>query len=105
MNKNNTAKISFVFGIISLLLMVIFNYYFITNLYANYIKTNLLFEFLIPNFYNLAWLFSVLGIIFGAIGLKSEKRKLAVAGIVLSGTGLFGYLMFFLLLWMKFSGV
>lgn len=105
MNKNNAAKISLTFGTISLLLIVFFNYYFITNLYAKYIKTNLLFEFLISNFYNIAWLFSILGIIFGAIGLKSEKRKLAVAGIVLSGVGLIGYLIFFLLLWMRFSGI
>lgn len=55
--------------------------------------------------YYYAWVFSILGIIFGFFGLKSEKRKLAVSGIALSGAGLVGYLIFFLLLWMKFRGV
>ncbi len=105
MNKSAVAKFSLVLGIIGLLLITIFNFYFSKNIYANYIKTNLFFESLIPNFYNLAWIFDISGIIFGILGLYSKKRKLAITGIGLSIAGLFGYLIFFIILWITFGSV
>jgi len=39
----------------------------------------------------LGWLFPLLGIILGIIGLSSQKKKLAIIGILLSLIGLIGY--------------
>jgi hypothetical protein len=40
----------------------------------------------------LGWLFPLLGIILGITGLKSQKKKLAIIGILLSLIGLIGYI-------------
>lgn len=104
MDKNTFSKLSIFFGFFGLSLVVIINLPFV---YPNIISSFLfLFITKIEGLaYYYAWVFSILGIIFGTIGLKSEKRKLAVAGILLSGAGLIGYLIFFVLLWIKFSGI
>lgn len=104
MNKRFLAKLSILSGFFGLILVLILDS---PLLFPNLIST-FLFSFIVEleGFaYYCAWIFSILGIFFGVIGLKSEKRKLAVSGIVLSAAGLIGYLVFFLLLWMKFSGV
>lgn len=38
------------------------------------------------------WLFAIVGIVLGIMGLKSVKNKLAIAGLVLSVAGLVPYI-------------
>jgi len=43
----------------------------------------------------LGWLFPIVGLILGILGLKSTKKKLAITGIILSLIGLAGYIYIF----------
>lgn len=53
----------------------------------------------ISGFYDYwGWLFAIVGIVLGIMGLKSVKNKLAIAGLVLSVTSLVPYIYFLFLL-------
>ena len=50
------------------------------------------------------WLFAIVGIVLGIMGLKSVKTKLAIAGLVLCVTGLATYIyVITLVFWMPFA--
>jgi hypothetical protein len=94
-NPKIKILLSLLFGIISILGEVITFASFISFRFPSFWK-NIVFQSEIIGWIGiivlfLGWLFPLLGIILGIIGLRSEK-KLAIIGILLSLIGLIGYI-------------
>lgn len=86
---NNKATAGLVFGIISMLSWVLLIDYSI-SLY----KVNLIFELYILSTIVMFVVFpiSVLGIVFGSLGICSQKRTAGITGLILSVIGFMGCL-------------
>jgi hypothetical protein len=105
MNKKNLSIVSIFFGIISFILS--FNLFWIF-FWSHGVTSSFLYsisDYLSGVAVYSELIISILGIIIGLLGLKSEKRKLAKIGIGLSVLGLIGYLVFFFFLWLRFGGI
>jgi hypothetical protein len=105
MNKKIIAFASLILGIISFLLSfnLFFLFFWSHGVTSSYIYS--LSEKIGGIAVSLDWVFSLVAIIAGFWGLKSEKRKIAKLGIALSVASLLGYLLFFFLLWARFGGI
>jgi uncharacterized membrane protein len=106
MTKKILSIVAFIIGIVSFLL--IFDLFFIFFWSHNITSSSLYsaLEWVSAIAYSYGMMVSIFGIIIGFLSLlKAKNRKLALAGLVLSGFGLLGYLVFFFLIWAKFGGI
>jgi uncharacterized membrane protein len=106
MIKKIFTTVAFIIGMVSFLL--IFDLFFIYFWSHGMTSSSLysVLEWIGAIAYSYGLIVSILGVIIGFFSLlKSANKKLALSGLFLSVFGLIGYLVFFLLLWVRFGGV
>lgn len=102
MSKEILAKLSLIFGLTGLIGILILDSPFLLPLFTT-ISIDTIVSSTEGFTYYWSWLFDLSGLLFGILGLKSEKKIYAKAGIALSVLGLLGYLLFFGYLVMRFG--
>jgi len=80
---------SLVLGVITIIAAAFLNYYFLELQYyypSHWVEVIIMFIACFSLYWG--WLFSIVGLTLGILGLKSVRKKLAIAGTVLSSIAL-----------------
>lgn len=101
--KNIAAKISALLGLLGLIEVMLLIIEFAFAHTVSQTRFVIVYVYFGAYFFYTGWIFDLSSLIFGIIGLKSEKGIFAKTGITLSVLGLLGYLLLFIFLVQRFG--